>query len=270
MYGYLIKFRNYKIRFRTEEPNYDGVNLEKHDWSNTPYGNEKEEIPIDAPEPKGKRVVLSHYYDANLMHDVLSGRSVTGCFHLANLTPMMWFSKKQATSETATYGSEFLAARTCVEQIIDLRNSFRYLGVPVCENSYVWGDNEAQITSSTLPYARLNKRHNILSYHFVRNMVAKGFIRISHIPSEYNLADILSKHWSHQASYENLIKPLLHFHGDADDLIIDSLDIFQLDQDVFTATPLEDGCNIQLLDTGDFALIHGHTMGSDKNYTAEP
>ena len=75
------------------------------------------------------------------MRAILSRRSVTGCFHMGNLTPMMWFSKKQATSETATYGSEFLAAMNCVEQIIDLRNSFQYLGVPGCNTSYVWGDN---------------------------------------------------------------------------------------------------------------------------------
>ena len=124
MYGYLIKFCNYKICFRVDEPNYKGIHVKKHDWSNTPYGNGEEDLPTDAPQPKGKRVVLTHYYDANLMHDVLSGRSVTGCFHMANLTPMMWFSKKQATSETATYGSEFLAARTYIEQIVDLRNSF--------------------------------------------------------------------------------------------------------------------------------------------------
>ncbi len=65
------------------------------------------------------------------MHDVLSGKLVTGAFHMANLTPIMWYSKKQATSETATYGAEFLATRTCMEQIVDLHYSFRYLGVPV-------------------------------------------------------------------------------------------------------------------------------------------
>ena len=119
--------------------------------SNTPYGNGAEDLPDDAPEPKGKRVVLSHWFDANLMHDVLSGKSVTGVFHMANLTPMMWYSKKQATAETATYGAEFLAARTCIEQIVDLRNAFRYLGVPVHETSYVFGDNESQITSSSFP-----------------------------------------------------------------------------------------------------------------------
>ena len=139
---------------------------------------------------------------------------------------MMWYSKKQATSETATYGAEFLAVRTCMEQIIDLRNLFRYLGVPICEHSYVWGDNESQVTSSIFPYARLNKCHNILSYHFARNMVAQGFINLSHIPSEHNLADVLSKHWSFQACYENLIKPLLSYHGDGDDY--DTIDVNEL------------------------------------------
>jgi hypothetical protein len=69
-----------------------------------------EELPQDAPKPCGKHVALTHYVDANLMHDVITGRSVTGILHLVNKTPIDWFSKKQATVETATYGSEFIAA----------------------------------------------------------------------------------------------------------------------------------------------------------------
>jgi len=45
---------------------------------------------------------------------------------MLNETPMDWFSKKQVTVETATYGSQFV---TCVEQVIDLRNTLCYLGV---------------------------------------------------------------------------------------------------------------------------------------------
>jgi hypothetical protein len=77
-------------------------------------------LPKDAPEPLGKYVTLSHYIDANLMHDVTTGKSVTGILHLINKTPLDWYFKKQAMVETATHGSEFIAARICVEQIIDL------------------------------------------------------------------------------------------------------------------------------------------------------
>ena len=76
--------------------------------------------------------------DANLFHNALTDISVTGILHLMNGTPIEWFPKKQATVETATYGSEFVAARTCVEQIIDLRNTLRYLGVPIQETSYMF------------------------------------------------------------------------------------------------------------------------------------
>ena len=91
---------------------------------------------MDAPPPRGKRVILSHYFDANLMHDVLSGKAVTGVVHFWNKTPIDWYSKKQSTSETATYGSEFLSGQTCFEQSIDHRNYLQYLEVPVHNISF--------------------------------------------------------------------------------------------------------------------------------------
>jgi hypothetical protein len=71
--------------------------------------------------------MLTQYVVANLYHDALTGRSVTGILYIMNATPIEWYSKKQATVETATYGSEFVAACTCIEQIIDLRNTLHYL-----------------------------------------------------------------------------------------------------------------------------------------------
>jgi hypothetical protein len=47
------------------------------------------------------------------MHDVTTGKSVTGILHLINKTPLDWYSKMEATVETATYASEFVAARIC-------------------------------------------------------------------------------------------------------------------------------------------------------------
>jgi hypothetical protein len=49
--------------------------------------------------------------------------------------PIDWYSKAQTTVETATYGSEFVAARTAVDQINYLRTTLRYLGVPIQEKS---------------------------------------------------------------------------------------------------------------------------------------
>jgi hypothetical protein len=99
------------IRIRTEEPDFSDVPNPEYDWTYTVYGKIKELLPKDAHEPLGKYVTLSHYVDANLMHDITAGKSVTGILHLVNKMPIDWYSKKQATVETATYGSEFVAAR---------------------------------------------------------------------------------------------------------------------------------------------------------------
>jgi hypothetical protein len=82
------------------------------------------------------------------MHNIATGRSVTGILHLVNKSPIEWYSKKQATVETATYGSEFVTARVCVEQIIDLRNTLPFLGVLVREKRYMFGDNKSVVDSS--------------------------------------------------------------------------------------------------------------------------
>ena len=169
--------RNAAIRFRTEEPDFSDLPDLQHEWAESVYGKCKEEVPHDAPVPLGKFVTLTHYVDANLMHDINTGKSLTGIIHLLNKTPIDWYSKKQATVETATYGSEFVAAKTCVEQVMDLRLSLRYLGVPIRGPSYMFGDNKSVVDSSSLPDARLTKRHTILSFHRVRQAVASKILK---------------------------------------------------------------------------------------------
>ena len=95
------------------------------DWAPTVYGNVQEIIPDDIPDHLGKSVTTTTKVDANLNHCLATGRSVTGCLHFVNHTPIDSYSKREATVETATYGSEFVASKTATEQIIDLRHTLR-------------------------------------------------------------------------------------------------------------------------------------------------
>ena len=201
------------IRMRTTAPDFSSIPETAYDWEYTCYAGAKELIPDDSPPPKGKPVQTSHYVDANLYHDIISGRSVTGILHFFNQTPIDWFSKLQSTVETATYGSEYVAARTCTEQIIDLRITLRYLGVPLAGKSMMFGDNQSVVNSSMQPHSKLHKRHNALAYHKTRDAIAAGILRFIHIRSENNPADILSKHWDYPAVW-NQLKPVLFFDGD--------------------------------------------------------
>ena len=50
---------------------------------------------------------------------------------VCNGTPIDWCCKNQNRVEGATHGSEFQAAKTAVEQIVDHRTTLRCLGVPL-------------------------------------------------------------------------------------------------------------------------------------------
>lgn len=221
--GYLAKMKQGAIRVRTEEPEYADIPATTYDWSHTVYGDVREMMPTDAPKPLGKRVVLTTYVDANLQHDLTTGKSVTGVLHFVNQTPVEWFSKKQPTVETATYGSEFIAAKTATQQTMGLRMTLRYLGVHVHGPTHLFGDNGSVVTSGTFPTSPLKKRHLSLAYHYTREAVASGAIDFQHIPGQVNPADILSKHWGYQAIWP-MLQAVLFWQGDTSLLLVDKAD----------------------------------------------
>lgn len=106
---------------------------------------------------------------------------MTGILHLLNNTPIYWFSKKQGSVLTATYRSEFVAARTATEQIMDLMYTLRMMDIPLAGPAWMFGGNQSVLTSATVPQSNLNKRHNALAYHRVREAVGAKVMYFMHI-----------------------------------------------------------------------------------------
>jgi hypothetical protein len=107
-------------------------------------------------------------------------------FSILSTRPLDWYCKKQATVETATYGSEFVAACICMEQVIDLCSTLRYLGVPIREKDFMFGDSKSVVDSSIQLHAKLHKHHTTLSFYHVREAIASGFIGFFFIPGDIN------------------------------------------------------------------------------------
>ena len=87
------------------------------------------------------------------------------------------------------------------------------MGSPIGELSFLLGDNQSVMTSSTIPHSLLSKRHNALAYHRVRAAVAGGFLKFSYLPSKQNTADILTKFLNGQELYQQIHR-LLFWRGD--------------------------------------------------------
>ena len=77
--------------------------------------------------------------------------------------------------EIATFGSEFVAARTAVDQIIGLTTTLMHLSVLVKTKSCMFGDNKAAVDNASIPMSVLSKRSHLAAYHQVREAIAAGY-----------------------------------------------------------------------------------------------
>jgi hypothetical protein len=168
------------------------INFIRADWGDM-YPGAKEDIDDKNPRPMGREVQTTVFNDASHVDCLATRRSTTGILVIVNGTPIRWYSKRQNTVESSTYGSEFVAMRIAVEMIIALRGNLRSLGVPLDGPTNLFCDNLSVVMSTSLPESVLKKKHNAIAYHKVRETIASGAVRAAHEPTGSNLADLLSK-----------------------------------------------------------------------------
>jgi hypothetical protein len=116
MYSYLDKHSCLKVVF---DNSYVRIDDEIDTYWNSFYHNAKEELPDNMPEPRGKMVQIIVFVDASYGCDLLTRRSRTGILIYINRALVIWYSKKQITIETSTFGSKFTVLLTSVELIKD-------------------------------------------------------------------------------------------------------------------------------------------------------
>ena len=92
--GYLLFLPDGAIRFRTGEPDFSSLKDQEYDWTRSVYSGACEQIPHDIPKPLGKHGQTTHYVDANLHHDLATGKAVTAVLHFLNQTPIDAYSKR--------------------------------------------------------------------------------------------------------------------------------------------------------------------------------
>ncbi len=192
IFAYLKKHKRSTMVFDDNLPNIDERRFRPANWTAF-YRDAKEAIPLNVPEPQGRAVSIYAFVDADHAGDKITRRSQTGVLIFLNRAPIMWYSKKQNTVETSTFGSEFVAMRIATELLEALRYKLRMMGIPIEGPADVFCDNESVVTNSTIPESTLKRKHNSIAYHKVREAVAAGIIRIAKEHTDTNLADLFTK-----------------------------------------------------------------------------
>eukprot|EP00957_Ditylum_brightwellii_P126005 9606762-Ditylum_brightwellii.AAC.1 len=72
------------------------------------------------PEPKGKPVITSVFFDSSHASCLLTCQSTTCILLFVNSTLIKWYSKRQNCVETSTSGSEMVTGRIAVDLAVEL------------------------------------------------------------------------------------------------------------------------------------------------------
>ena len=192
-FAYLNKYNRSKLVFDDTRPSYDDSSFFKHsDWSEY-YPDAEEPIPTNTPEARGNSVHTSAFVDADHAGCKVTRRSHTGIIIFVNRAPIVFFSKRQNTVESSTFGSEFIAMKQSIDLIEALRYKLRMMGFPMEGPTSLFCDNSAVVINTTTPESTLKRKHTSIAYHRCREAQAAGIVQITKEGTQTNLADMLTK-----------------------------------------------------------------------------
>ena len=105
------------IVFDPTPRDFSGIRWDGVDWAEfyPDAVTNGEGIPPNAPAPRGNPVQLTMFCDASHATDLVTRRSTTGILFFLNGAPIKWYSKRQNTIESSTFGSEFVALKIAIK-----------------------------------------------------------------------------------------------------------------------------------------------------------
>jgi hypothetical protein len=209
LFVYLSLHHNTRVVIDPTYPDVDMRDFIKTDWKPM-YGDVKEAIPPNAPVTRGKAIDLRLFVDSDHAGEHFTRLSRTGFVIYLNMTPIVWFSKRQPTVESSVFGAEFVAMKNGIETTRSLSYKLRMMGVAIDGPTYISGDNMSVVHNTQRPACVLKKKSNALCYDAVQESAAMGESIIGHIPSVNNPADICTKAVPGGQKRDHLLGLLLH------------------------------------------------------------
>ncbi|KAK4355559.1 hypothetical protein RND71_024530 [Anisodus tanguticus] len=124
--------------------------------------------------------------------------STSGYYVFLGVNLISWSTKRQATLSGSSAEAKYRGVANVVAEICWLRNLLLELHCPLRKVSLIYCDNISAIYLSHNPVQHQRAKHIEMYIHFVRGNVALGHVKVLHVPSSYQYADIFTKGLSGQ------------------------------------------------------------------------
>jgi hypothetical protein len=142
---------------------------------------------------KSSSSAIRAYSDADWAGCPDTRRSTSGyCVYLGD-NLVAWSSKRQNTVSRSSAEAEYRAVANAVAETCWLRQLLQELRRPPTSATIVFCDNVSAQYLATNPVQHHRTKHIEIDLHFVRDRVALGEVKVLHVPSASQFADIFTK-----------------------------------------------------------------------------
>jgi hypothetical protein len=137
------------------------------------------------------------YSDADLGGNVDNSWSTAGFVISVGGGAVLWSSRLQRHTSLLSMESEYTTASATGCEIIWMREFLDEIGYNISAPSILFVDNNSAVQVAKNPEHQSTMKHVNRSYHWIREKVTDGEIKVVHIPGTDNPADIFTKPLGH-------------------------------------------------------------------------
>jgi hypothetical protein len=134
---------------------------------------------------------LYSYTDSDFANDE-SRKSQSGSIHYFLGAPLAWESCRQRCVSLSSCEAEYVALVTSATELLWLKKVLIELDFPQ-NNNCIFVDNKSAISMCTNNKWHSRTKHVDIRYHWIRALVQNNTLRLSHVSTCFNHADLLTK-----------------------------------------------------------------------------
>ncbi|PKU65364.1 Retrovirus-related Pol polyprotein from transposon TNT 1-94 [Dendrobium catenatum] len=139
---------------------------------------------------------LHSYSDADWASDSSDRKSISGFCTFLGPNLISWTVKKQTTVAKSSTEAEYRSLSAATSEVIWLRRLAAELHLPQPYPTTIHCDNTSAIAIAKNPVFHARTKHIEIDYHFIRQQISTGEIKLVHISSKDQVADIFTKPFS--------------------------------------------------------------------------